>query len=112
MFRDPWPEGFDAILLSHFVELFTPEKIESIYSKAYEALPAGGRLFVWTMMSDDSETGGLQAAKSSIYFLSVASGEGMAYPGGDHERWLHNVGFSNIKRYDALHGHGGLVAAK
>ena len=42
MFRDPWPEGFDAILLSHFVELFTPEKIESIYSKAYEVLPAGG----------------------------------------------------------------------
>ena len=46
--------------------------------KAFEALPHAGRLFVWTIMANDSETGALQAAKSSIYFLCAASGEGMA----------------------------------
>jgi hypothetical protein len=29
---------------------------------------------------------------------TTASGEGMAYPGKDHERWQHEVGFSSVKR--------------
>jgi 2-polyprenyl-3-methyl-5-hydroxy-6-metoxy-1,4-benzoquinol methylase len=113
MFSDPLPNGFDAVLLSHVVEIFAPEKILFLYRKVSELLTAGGRLFVWTIMANDSECGGLQAAKSSIYFLSTASGEGMAYPGSDHERWLREAGFSTVKRYNApAIDHGGIVAAK
>jgi hypothetical protein len=65
------------------------------------------------MMANDSETGGLQAAKSSIYFVSTASGQGMAYPGREHERWLNASGFSDITRYDAREiDHGAIVAMK
>jgi methyltransferase len=113
MFADAWPRGHDGILLSHIVEIFSPHKIVGLYRRAYEALPPGGRLFVWTIMASDSETSGLQAAKSSIYFLSTASGEGMAYPARDHDRWLREVGFSTIVRYDARTiDHGALVACK
>ena len=42
-------------------------------------------------------TGTLQSAKSSVYFLAVASGEGMTYPARDHERWLRAAGFFRVK---------------
>jgi cyclopropane fatty-acyl-phospholipid synthase-like methyltransferase len=113
MFVDPWPAECDAILFSHVVEIFSPEKIRALYAKAYSNLPKGGTMFVWTLMSNDSETGALQAAKSSIYFLAAASDEGMAYPGSDHERLIREVGFTQIRHHSAEEvDHGGLIAIK
>jgi len=113
MFADPWPGGCDAILMSHLVEIFSPEKIRLLYQKALETLSPGGRLFVWTIMANDAETGALQAAKSSIYFLCAASGEGMAYPAREHEESLRWAGFSAVKTYPAAEvDHGALVATK
>ncbi|AUX24086.1 methyltransferase [Sorangium cellulosum] len=112
MFRDPWPEG-DAVLLSHVVEIFAEERVRFLYAKACERLPPGGRLFAWTLTCADDESGGLQAAKSSIYFVAVASGHGMAYPASQHERWLKGAGFGELRRHDARHlDHTLLVATK
>jgi O-methyltransferase domain/Dimerisation domain len=111
MFTDRWPSGCDGILLSHIAEIFAPEKIRFLYRKALERLVTGGRLFVWTIMANDLETQGVQAAKSSTYFLTTASGEGMAYPAKDHATWLREVGFRAVKRYDSPEiDHGALVA--
>lgn len=112
MFLDAWPAGCDAILFSHLVEIFSPERIRVLYKKAFETLPRAGQLFVWTIMANDSETGALQAAKSSIYFLCAASGEGMAYPARQHEESLRWAGFSAVNRYGPEVDHGALVALK
>lgn len=113
MFEDEWPAGHDGILLSHVVEIFSPEKIIFLYEKARNSLMSHGSLFIWTLMANDLETGGLQAAKSSMYFLSTASGEGMAYPGREHEEWLRSAGFINVKQYRASEtDHGAIVAKK
>jgi hypothetical protein len=113
LFADPWPDGCDGVLLSHLVEIFAADKVRAIYAKAFAALPPGGRLFVWTIMANDAETGGLQATKSSIYFLSTASGEGMAYPGARHDAWLREAGFRAVERRDAPDiEHGALIALK
>ncbi|MEX3955018.1 methyltransferase [Trinickia sp. EG282A] len=110
MFSDPWPHGCDGVMFSHVVEIFGPEKIRFLYEKA-RAYLARGQLFIWTLMCDPDESGGLQAVKSSLYFLTVASGEGMAYPASDHRRWLKEAGFSLIAEYDApAISHGALVA--
>jgi hypothetical protein len=64
-------------------------------------------------MANDSETGSLQAAKSSIYFLCAASGEGMAYPAKDHDEALRRAGFSAVRRYLAAEfDHGALIAVR
>ena len=108
-----FPGPTDGILLSHVVEIFSPEEIKELYRKAFAALPIGGRLFVWTLTSSDDETGPFQAAKSSVYFLCAASGRGMTYPGIDHQRWLAEVGFKSVSRKDfAEINHGSFVAIK
>jgi cyclopropane fatty-acyl-phospholipid synthase-like methyltransferase len=113
MFVDPWPSGHNAVLLSHVVEIFSPERIRQLYARAYDSLPTQGRLFVWAIMANDSETAALQAAKSSIYFLCVASGEGMAYPAKRHLELMHAAGFNDVKIYSAEEiDHGALVATK
>ena len=113
MFSDPWPEGCDAALLSHVVEVFSPAKVQKLYKTAYESLPARGRLFIWTILANDQETGTLQAAKSSIYFLCVASGEGMAHPATEHKELMKAAGFRSVKIYSAAKiDHGALVATK
>jgi ubiquinone/menaquinone biosynthesis C-methylase UbiE len=110
MFSDPWPHGCDGVMFSHVVEIFGPEKIKFLYEKA-RAYLTHGRLFVWTLMCDPDESGGLQAVKSSLYFITVASGEGMAYPASDHRGWLKEAGFSLVAEYDARAiSHGALVA--
>ncbi|MGG8408116.1 methyltransferase [Streptomyces sp. 12297] len=112
MFEDPWPKG-DAILMSHLVEIFDEERIMRLYDKAFAQLPPGGKLFIWTLTCDDDEAGGLQAAKSSIYFLTVASGQGMAYPARQHEHWLREAGFAEVERSDVRHlDHTLLVATR
>lgn len=113
MFTPRWPSGHDAAMLSHVVEIFSQEKIRCLYQTAYDSLPAKGKLFVWTIMANDSETAALQAAKSSIYFLCVASGEGMAYPAKEHERLMKAVGFKAVNTYSAMEiDHGALIATK
>ncbi len=110
MFSDAWPHGCDGVMFSHVVEIFGPEKIQFLYGKA-RAYLTRGQLFIWTLMCDPDESGGLQAVKSSLYFLTVASGEGMAYPASDHRSWLRQAGFSLIAEYDARAiSHGALVA--
>lgn len=113
MFANRWPKDVDAVLLSHVVEIFSPEKVRYLYGAAFQCLPPGGKLFVWTIMANDTETGGLQATKSSIYFLCAASGEGMAYPGANHVQAMQGAGFRVVRRYDDRDiEHGALVAIK
>src|SRR5262249_31025814 len=99
IFSDPWLEGCDGVLMSHFVAIFSEDKISFLYRSAFNILSENGKLFIWTLTSNDLEIGGFQSAKSSIYFLTTASGEGMAYPGKDHERWLRQAGFDEVRRY-------------
>jgi hypothetical protein len=113
LFADPWPRGADGVLMSHLVEIFSPDKVAALYRSAFEALEPGGRAFVWTIMCDDGETGPLQAAKSSIYFLSTASGEGFTYPEEAHHAWLSAAGFRDVKchRFRAF-AHGAMTAVR
>ena len=113
MFAHRWPAGHDAAMLSHVVEIFSQENIRRLYARAYESLPPEGKLLVWTIMANDAETDSLQAAKSSIYFLCIASGEGMAYPAKEHEQLMKAVGFRTVETYSAVEiDHCALVGTK
>ncbi len=95
-FVDKFPMGMDAILFSHVLEVFSEEQIFFLLKKAFDALSKGGKVFIYGMACDDIEGGSEMAAWGSLYFLVLASGEGMMYPVHDYHRWLKAVGFSRI----------------
>lgn len=47
--RDPWPEC-DAIMLSHVLDGYGPERAAKLIKKVYSALPTGGKLLVHAHM--------------------------------------------------------------
>ena len=113
IFTSDWTFEQDAILFSHILEIFSFEKVQFLYQKAFDALPSGGKLFVWTIISNDDETGSLQAAKSSAYFLTMASGEGKTYSKKMHIELCQSIGFTVERVYDrSEYDHVGLVLTK
>ncbi|MFD9905396.1 methyltransferase [Streptomyces sp. NPDC059063] len=97
-FSDEFPSGCDAVLFAHFLEIWSPERIQKLLAKAYRALPPGGGLFIIAPYQHDDETGPVQAAYLSAYFLAFASGEGMVYTGKEFEQWLGSAGFELTSR--------------
>ncbi|MCX7124417.1 MAG: methyltransferase [Gammaproteobacteria bacterium] len=113
IFSSEWVFDQDAILFSHLLEIFSFDKVAFLYKKAFDALPVGGKVFVWTIISNDDETGSLQAAKSSAYFLTMASGEGKAYSKKLHIEVCQSIGFMIETIYDrSEYDHLGLVLIK
>ncbi|MFC3991687.1 methyltransferase [Actinoplanes siamensis] len=96
MFTDEFPLGPDAVLFSHVLEIFSGDQILAMLRKAYDVLPAGGRVFLYGYNVSDDETSGIFSARLGLYFNVLASGQGMAYPASDYERWLGQAGFRDV----------------
>lgn len=95
---DPLPADADAFLLAHICTIWSPERNTALFRKCCAALPAGGKLLVFNMVTDDGGAGPLMCALGSPYFQAVASGEGMLYSAGEIEGWLLEAGFSRTMR--------------
>lgn len=96
IFADEFPQGCDAVLFSHVLEIFSAEQIIGQLKKAYAALPPGGKVFIYGYNVSDDETEGIFSARLGLYFNVLASGQGMAYPAKDYEAWLRVAGFREI----------------
>ncbi|MGC4788308.1 methyltransferase [Micromonospora sp. DT178] len=113
IFADEFPVGADAVLFSHVLEIFAAEQILGLMRKAYDALPDGGRVFVYGYNVSDDETTGIFGARLGLYFNVLASGQGMAYPARDYERWLREVGFREVATIgDLPYEHGLTLGVK
>ncbi|MDL5199799.1 methyltransferase [Streptomyces sp. ALI-76-A] len=113
IFSDELPGDADAVLFSHFLEVFSPEEILTILRKAYDALPPGGKMLLYGFNATEEEQGGVLAARLSLYLNVLATGQGMAYPAADYEKWLREVGCGEVRSYVGLpYEHGLTVGTK
>ncbi|MCX4681211.1 acetylserotonin O-methyltransferase [Streptomyces sp. NBC_01433] len=113
LFADPFPAGADAVLFSHVLEIFSGEQITELLTKAYSALPSGGRVFVYGYNVSDDETRGWYSARLSLYLNVLASGQGMAYPARDYEEWARRAGFTGVRTLtDHPYEHGLTIGTK
>jgi ubiquinone/menaquinone biosynthesis C-methylase UbiE len=101
-FAGEWPSGVDVVVFSAFLEIFSAERIQAALRQAYASLPVGGCLLINQTFCNDDETGPLWPAVLSLYFLNLASGEGMCYPASDFERWCLDAGFASVRQF-AIH---------
>ena len=102
MFDDKLPEGADAILFFHIFEIWSLERNTALLRKFYDALPEGGVVLVYNFVCADDDTGSLSAGLISPYFLTLASGEGMAYSAADMEESVLAAGFSRVERFEEM----------
>jgi L-tyrosine C(3)-methyltransferase len=112
--RDPLPRNVDAILFGHILNIFGEATNLELLRRSYEALPPGGMVICFNSMTDDNESGPLRSALLSLYFLTLASGEGMVYPWKDYAAWFKKVGFRQIRvhRVGDVMDHGIVVGSK
>ncbi len=111
--RDPFPQGVDAVLFSHVLEVFNEEDICGLLRRAYDSLCSGGRILIYGFNASRDETSGPLGARLTLYLNVLATGHGMSYPAADYERWLRHAGFKNVKTKSALpYEHGLTVGYK
>ena len=96
LFADPLPSGFDALQLSHVLELYSPEMILQLVKKSFDSLPRGGKLIVYGFATADGHTL-VDAGTGALPWLALfAAGSSRLYSVGAYQRWLRAVGFSRI----------------
>ncbi|MFE4371733.1 methyltransferase [Streptomyces sp. NPDC056835] len=114
MFSDPFPPGHDCVLFANQLVIWSPEENRALLRKAYEALPDGGRVLIFSAMADDTGDGPLYAALDNVYFATLPTGSSMIHPWGRYEEWLADAGFSHAVRISGKSWtpHGLIMARK
>jgi hypothetical protein len=114
MFADEYPSGHDCIAFIHQLVIWTPEENTRLLKRAYDALPPGGRVIIFSSISDDEGDGPLMAALDSVYFAALPAEGGMIYSWEQYESWLRSAGFKTMERVPCRDWtpHGLIVATK
>ena len=111
-FTDPFPPKADAILLAHFLTIWSEARNRQLLRKCFDCLPAGGSVVIFNMMQRDTEDGPPAAAMGSPYFLTLATGEGMLYTRREYIEWLRDAGFREIETRSLPRDHSVIVGRK
>ena len=101
-FRDPYPSGFRAMQYSHVLEFLPPIQAQRLLKKAFAALPARGKLFIYGSTSNIPSERYRMGAENCAHFHCA----------DQYARWLHETGFSSITRRQNDDGRVFLAAVK
>ncbi|MDR2814114.1 MAG: methyltransferase domain-containing protein [Prevotellaceae bacterium] len=111
----PFPEGFDAIWMSQFLDCFSEEEVTSILARAAAAMGNDARLFIMETFWDRQrfESAAYCLTQISLYFTAMANGNSKMYHSDDMIRCVEAAGLTVEKIYDALgKGHSILACKK
>jgi ubiquinone/menaquinone biosynthesis C-methylase UbiE len=95
--KDPIPKGFDCIILSHFIDIFSQEVNQDIFRKIYSSLNTNGYLCAKNSTIDANEDGPVIQGVFSSYFFCLANGQGQTYSIKKIKSWFTNCNFKEIK---------------
>ena len=109
MFREAWPEGYDAIFMSNIFHDWNQDTCAVLAARSLEALPPGGRILLHEMLLADDGSGPLAAAGFSMMML--AGTQGRQYSFSELARILTDAGFVDPQVTEA-HGDFSLVSAR
>jgi len=90
MFRDPFPPGLDAVLLSNVLHDWDVPQCAELVNKAADALRPGGQVLIHDVYLHDDLNGPLPIALYSASLFSLT--EGRAYSAAECRTWLTAAG--------------------
>jgi len=99
-----FPEGYDAIWMSQFLDCFSPNEIVSILRRAARSLPAGGTLYILELFWDrqPNETAAFCLQQTSLYFACIANGNSQMYHSRDMMRCIDESGLAVLEARDGV----------
>jgi hypothetical protein len=95
MFRDPWPDGYDAVFFSNIFHDWRPVTCLALARRAFAVLPSGGTINLHEMLLSDDGSGPRTAAAFSV--LMALGAQGQQFTFGELESLLTEAGFTGIE---------------
>ena len=97
----PFPQSFDAIWMSQFLDCFSQEEVINILSRAARSMRSDTRLYIMETFWDRQkyETASYCLTQISLYFTAMANGNSKMYHSQDMERCIRAAGLE----VDAIH---------
>ena len=114
IFTADYPDDCDCVLLANQIVIWPPEQNRRLIRRAFDTLPAGGRLVIFNEFVDDSLDGPLYAALDNVYFATLPTAQSRIYPPADCVGWMREAGFREAEFHPG-HGwtpHGAVVGEK
>jgi len=96
-FDDELGEGYDTVLMSNIIHIYSATENKTIFKKINKALKKGGRFILYDLFLNNSKTGPYDAALFAITMLLYTK-TGKSYAFGEVESLLRNAGFGRMKK--------------
>ncbi|MCX6204784.1 MAG: class I SAM-dependent methyltransferase [Bacteroidetes bacterium] len=99
-----FPEGFDIIWMSQFLDCFSEEKIVSILKRCYNALDENGQVMILEPLWDRQkfEIAAFCLQQTSLYFTVLANGKSQMYSSETLFKCIEDAGFNIIEQIDKI----------
>ncbi len=95
--HDRLGSGFDLVLVLAICHMLSPEEIQDLMRRCFEALAPQGRLVIQDFILEADKTAPKQAALFALNML-VGTPAGSTYSGGEYTAWLQASGFKEIRQ--------------
>ena len=107
MFRQEWPENYDAHFFSNIFHDWSPETCLDLARKSLDCLLPGGKILLHEMLLDDNASEPAHAVTFSLLMAMGTKGQQFTYP--QLRKLLELAGFHDIQRQPA-YGYYSLVS--
>lgn len=94
MFRQEWPDGYDAVLFSNVLHDWRPPTCAELLRQAYAALPSGGMVFLHEALLNEERSGPRSTAGMGV--LMLLSTQGQQFSGTELFEMLDAAGFVDL----------------
>lgn len=90
-----FPDALDAVLFFGVLHQESPESIQKLLAKAYDAMQPGGVIYILDMMTDETRAHPRFSAMFAVN-MALTTESGWVFSEGDMRGWLGDTGFSAI----------------
>lgn len=109
-----FPDGFDAIWMSQFLDCFSDDEIVSILKACRNALAKDGHVYILETLWDKQsfETSAFCLQMTSLYFTALANGNSQMYASQPFMKCIQEAGYEVVEQSHKIGGYHSLMKCK
>lgn len=99
-----FPEGYDAVWMSQFLDCFSEDEIVSIMQRCGGAIKEDGAIYILEAFWDNQrfETAAFCIQQLSIYFTAIANGNSQMYDSRIFKNCIDRAGFEIVEQIEGI----------